>query len=89
MKNTTLIYNSASSAQELAKQANKVRLANRNSWYQITFENETTGEKIRLKCYKTWIQIAENPYFETTMDNTPTQFKEHVSKGVQVLINNY
>jgi len=89
MKNTTLIYRSDSSAQELAKQANKTRLANKNSWYQITFENETSGNKTRLKCFNTWIQRADNPYFETAGDNTPTQFKINIEAGVINLLTNY
>ena len=43
MENTFLVFNSRSIPSELAKQANKVRLANKNKWYQITFENEVSG----------------------------------------------
>jgi hypothetical protein len=89
MENTTLTFNSASSAQDLAKQANEVRLANKQRWYQITFENETSGNKTRLKCFNTWIQKAENPYFETSSDNTPTQFKINIEAGAINLLTNY
>ena len=86
MENTTLIFNSASSDDELTKQVNKIRLSNKNKWYQITFENETTGEKTRLKCFSTWVQLTEKPIFDTGMDYTPTQFKENIKQGIFKLI---
>lgn len=89
MQNTNLVFNSLTSTEELTKQVNKVRLANKNKWYQISFENETTGKLTRLKIYNTWIQITENVHFETGMDYTITEFKENVKKGVTNLIKQY
>jgi len=78
-----------SSPQDLTKQANKVRLSNKNSWYQITFENETSGECTRLKCFGTWVQMAEFNAFNTTMDQTAGQFKENITNGLKALIEKY
>jgi hypothetical protein len=87
MENTIIVINKNSNSTEIAKQVNKVRLSNKNNWYQITFENETTGEKTRLKIYNTWIQLTEKPVFSTGMDATPTQFKNNIQNGISKLIN--
>lgn len=86
MQNTNLVIHTQSNPKEIAKQVNKVRLANKNNWYQITFEHDTTGEKTRLKCYNTWIQLSEKPVFPTVMDVKPTQFKMNIEQGVKELL---
>jgi hypothetical protein len=63
MNTTIIVYNNTSNSVEIAKQANKVRLNNKNKWYQIAFENETTGDKTTLKIYNTWIQLSSKPIF--------------------------
>ena len=90
MENTTIIFNSESDPKTIAEHINKVRrvMAKKN-WYQITLENETSGKLTRLKIYHTWIQLAENPAFETVMDSSIRQFKKNLEKGIQTLINNY
>ena len=89
METTIIIFNSLSNATELSNQANKIRLSNKNKWYQISFENETTGEKVGLKCFNTWVQICTKPLFHNCMDNTPTEFKKNISEGVKKLIESY
>jgi len=89
MKNTILIFNSNSRPEELAKQANKIRLNNKNSWYQIQFKNETTGEKTGLKIFNTWVQLTTKPIFNTAMDQTPGEFKANIKNGLINLISNY
>lgn len=89
MNNTTLIYNSQTDVNELVKQVNKVRLANKNNWYQVSFENETSGQLTRIKCYNTWIQLSEKPLFSNAMDMKIKEFKENLNRGLTKLINNY
>ena len=86
MNNTNLIFRNDSNIIELTKQVNKIRLANKNNWYQVTFENETTREKTRIKCFNTWVQLSEKPIFSNCMDATITQFKNNISKGLEKLI---
>ena len=85
MENTNLVYNEKSNVLDLVKKANKVRLDNKNKWYQLTFENETSGDKTFLKCFGTWVQLSAKPIFSTSMDNTPTQFKSNIEKGLKTL----
>ena len=89
MENTILIFNSLSDPAAIAKQANKIRLNNKNLWYQIQFENETTKEKTRLKIFNTWIQLTTKPIFNTAMDQTPGEFKANIKNGLINLISNY
>ena len=68
---------------EIIKQVNKFRLDNKNNWYQlqITCNNYTH----KIKAFGTWLQICRTYKGEkllynnsSSMDITPTQFKEHI-----------
>lgn len=54
---------------------NKMRLANRERWFQWT--GEVNGKRVELKCFNTWLQIFRIDGLQqiTTMDITPTAFK--------------
>lgn len=69
--------------EQAVKAANKARLANKNQWYQLKFIKG--HEEVGLKCYGTWIQLCTKPLFSTAMDQTPTQFKDNIRKGIEKL----
>ena len=89
MKTLILVYKSNSDAKILATSVNKFRLQNKNKWYQIAFENETSGERKYLKCFNTWVQITEVPVIDTVMDLKPTEFIQNIEKGIEWLILRY
>ena len=86
MTTETIVINSKSNPTEVAKQVNKVRLANKNKWYQVAFLNEETNDKTIIKVYNTWVQLATKPLFDTSMDKKPTEFKEDIADSVSKLI---
>lgn len=89
MERTVLVFNSTSDPVAIAKQANKIRLANKGQWYQLVFENETTGERTNLKCFDTWVQKSNSKVFGTVMGVNPTGFKKNIEQGIEELIKKY
>lgn len=67
---------------DFIKTVNSLRLANKNSWYmwQGTVENKT----VRLKGYKTWLQIfeVEGLRVPTVSDISVADFKKLLSDNV-------
>jgi len=89
MKTLILVYKSTSNATSLAKEVNKWRLQHKDKWYQVCFENETSGKKQYLKCYNTWVQISEVGQISTTMDLKPGEFLKNIKEGIEFLISKY
>ncbi len=89
METLILVYKSQSNSSDLAKLANTFRLQNKNKWYQICFENETSGQRKYLKCFNTWVQISHVPAISTVMDAKPTEFVENIKSGLDWLISRY
>jgi hypothetical protein len=89
METLIVVYKSMSNSSDLAKLVNTFRLQNKNKWYQICFENETSGQRKYLKCYNTWVQISEVPEIETVMDLKPGEFVSNIQKGIDSLITKY
>lgn len=67
---------------DFIKTVNSLRLANKNSWYvwQGTVENKT----VRLKGYKTWLQIfeVEGSRVPTVSDISVADFKKLLSDNI-------
>ena len=67
---------------DFIKTINSLRLANKNSWYmwQGIVENKT----VRLKAYKTWLQIfeVEGLRVPTVSDISVSDFKKLLSDNV-------
>ena len=89
METLILVYKSNSDSSLLAVSVNKFRLQNKNKWYQILFENETSGERKYLKCFNTWVQITQVPAISTVMDAKPTEFVSNIQAGIDWLISKY
>ena len=68
--------------QEFVKTVNDLRLANKNSWY--TWQGIVNNKTVRLKAYKTWLQIFEvdGLSIPTVMDISVTDFKKLLSDNV-------
>ena len=85
MKTNFIITNKQS---EAIKQINKIRLANKNNWYQI---NLTFGTNVfKFKMYDTWIQLGYKydlnnnliTTFDNGMDRTIMQWKTDLAKVI-------
>jgi hypothetical protein len=86
MENTNIVLTNERNIDQLVKEVNKVRLSNKNKWYQITFKNNDSGETTRIKAYNTWIQLSEKPVFSNAMELTATEFKSNVKSGLLKLL---
>ncbi len=72
-------YITTNKKEEAIKLINKVRLSNKNNWYQINLNYK--DEVYNIKAYDTWVQIfTDNTYYSNCMDESVTKFKEHLSK---------
>ena len=67
--------------EDIIKQANKFRLANKNKWYQL--EIHYSPNVYKIKAYNTWLQIIRTERdgqvisnSSGVMDITATQFKQ-------------
>lgn len=74
---------------ELANVINKIRLQNKNNWYQLHITTSTNLYKI--KAYNTWMQLVyvynkdtlQLKYKDSSpMDLKPTQFKEFIKRYI-------
>ena len=68
--------------QDFIKQVNALRLANKGKWY--TWQGIVNNKTVRLKAYKTWLQIFEvdGLRIPTVMDISITDFKKLLSDNV-------
>lgn len=74
---------------ELPNVINKIRLQNKNNWYQLNITTATNLYKI--KAYNTWLQLIyvcnkdtlQLKYKDSSpMDLKPTQFKEFIKSRI-------
>ena len=67
---------------DFIKTVNGLRLANKNSWY--TWQGIVNNKTVRLKAYKTWLQIFEvdGLRIPTVMDISVGEFKKLLSDNV-------
>ena len=67
---------------DFIKTVNQLRLANKNNWY--TWQGIVNDKTVRLKAYKTWLQIFEvdGLSIPTVMDISVTDFKKLLSDNV-------
>ena len=67
---------------DFIKTVNQLRLANKNNWY--TWQGIVNDKTVRLKAYKTWLQIFEvdGLRIPTVMDISITEFKKLLSDNV-------
>ena len=73
-------YITTNKKEDAIKLINKVRLSNKNNWYQINLNYK--DEVYNIKAYDTWLQIFTNntSNYSNCMDESVTKFKEHLSK---------
>ena len=67
---------------DFIKTVNQLRLANKNSWY--SWQGIVNEKTVRLKAYKTWLQIFEvdGLRIPTVTDISITDFKKLLSDNV-------
>lgn len=67
---------------DFIKTVNQLRLANKGNWY--TWQGIVNNKTVRLKAYKTWLQIFEvdGLRIPTVMDISITDFKKLLSDNV-------
>lgn len=67
---------------DFIKTVNQLRLANKNSWY--SWQGTVNNKTVRLKAYKTWVQIFEvdGLRIPTVMEISVTEFKKLLSDNV-------
>ena len=67
---------------DFIKTVNHLRLANKNSWY--SWHGIVNNKTVRLKAYKTWLQIFEvdGLRIPAVMDISVTDFKKLLSDNV-------
>lgn len=68
--------------EEFVKHINQKRLDSRNTTRWYGFIGEVDGHRVRVKGYKTWLQIfqVDNFNYSNPMDRKVGQFKEDLLK---------
>jgi len=79
--NTYTIYTSEIS--EAIKEANKIRLQNKNVWYVLNF----VYFDVTIKCFNTWLQKSNKGYFNNSMEQSIKQFKDNLLHGLNYIDN--
>lgn len=86
MEQLTIPFTKKSIPADLILQLNRFRKKQNYQWYQINFENQSTGQVISLKIYNRWIQISTENYFPNEMDMSHAAFIAGLQKSIEKML---